>query len=395
MSETDTSSTKCSCDCQAQQANTTNPWECVFNYYKQYGQMPSCCPPPHPFPPCPPYPPPFPPWPPFPPPPPPPPPPVPPIPGNICKDCTLGKCYTTEGKIDTECLVLDLDTFTVGTVDSVTDFKEYRLNKILFKPLQGKQFQMGSPSTEIGRYSQINKHLDFEPRHTETVSDFAIAVFPTTQKQYEKVTGEKHESGCCCRNFNLPCRAKDMVSWNDVSAFIDTVNGKLAANNSEYRVDFPKDAEWEFACRGGSDTPWCDSSITPNIVDPKDEYSLSNTRTAAGLEKYAAYLEGSNNATQVMNDPKRFPPVGTKKANAYNLYDMHGNVWEWCKEDWYIEKDGQKYLDEEGIANKLKVVRGGGYWFNADDCRSANRHGYVPTHRNHGFGFRLVLRKVK
>lgn len=411
MSETDTSSTKCSCDCQVQQTNNSASWEYVSNYYKQYGQMPPCCP-------CPPCPPPFPPWPPFPPPPPPPPPPVPPTPGPDCDDCSDCKkdFPIIEGN---KCFALDLNSFTVFNVIDANP-GDYRLDKILFRKLPSGEFMKGSPKEEIGRYSQIIPNvLDFEPQSRQTVSEFNIGVFPVTQRQFEKVTGKKHGNrGCPCEcdkdkkdygdpRFALPCRAKDFVSLEDVREFLKIVNKKLEENEQFFRVELPTDTEWEYACRCQTEVKteypaWGNDEITPiydpAVVDKTDEKSLSKcTRKAKNLEKYASYLNGDT-ADTVKHTLKRFPGVGHFNPNAWDLYDMMGCVWEWIDEPWRIKnlKEGKdEWLDADGIKADLRTVRGGGYWFNADDCRCANRHGYPPSHRDYGFGFRLVLKEVK
>lgn len=416
MSETDTSSTKCSCDCQAPQANESASWECICDYYKQYGQLPPCPPPPAPYPyPWPWPPPPPPPFPPFP----PPPPPQPPKPGcDGCSDCKK-EFPIIEGN---KCLALDLNTFTVVDVSDVNP-GDYRLDKILFRKLEGGTFTMGSPDDEDGRYSQINPYLNFEPQHQETVDAFNIGVFPVTQRQFEKVTGKKHgNKGCPCDcgkdkkdygdpRFALPCRAKDFVSLDDVHEFLNIVNKKLEENEQFFRVELPSDEEWEFAARAGSNKPWSAADVSAVVKDreaemlPPEKQSEATlklfTRQAKNLENYASYLNGDT-ADKVKHTPKRFPGVGNKNPNAFDLYDTLGCVWEWIDEEWRIDYTDPKtgkiqkdWLDDEGKANHLHTVRGGGYWFNADDCRCANRHGYPPSHRDYGFGFRLVLREVK
>lgn len=426
MSETDTSSPKCSCDCQTPQANESASWECICDYYKQYGQLPPCPPPPAPYPypwPWPPPPPP-PPFPPFPPPPPPPQPPKPDCDG--CSDCKKEFPIISGDN----CFSLDLNSFSVSEVSNANP-GEYRLNKILFKKLPAGEFLKGSPSRynpedngddDPCRYSQIiPKVLDFEPRSKEAVSAFNIGVFPVTQKQFEKVTGKKHgNKGCDCGcmsedkkdfgdpRFALPCRAKDFVSFEDAKKFIEIVNKKLAENKQPFEVALPSDNQWEYAAKCQQEAtlkyyPWGEKEIVLDgedsqaAIDHKtDDKSLRQyTRIATNLSAYATYLNGDV-AQTVKLTPKRFSPVGSRKPNAWDLYDMLGCVWEWIDEPWRIKnlKEGKDdWLDADGIKANLKTVRGGGYWFNADDCRCANRHGYPPTHRDYGFGFRLVLKK--
>jgi len=135
------------------------------------------------------------------------------------------------------------------------------------------------------------------------------------------------------------------ISWYDAVAYCKWLSKKTGEN---YRL--PREAEWEYACRAGTKTKW-------SFGDDEKE-----------LKKYAWYYENSDNTTHI---------VGEKEKNPWELYDMHGNVWEWC-EDWY---------DEE---KKNKVLRGGS-WFNyANLTRSAFRYGYDPVVRGSLVGFRLL-----
>lgn len=277
-----------------------------------------------------------------------------------------------------DCICVDLKEHAVYPTNGVSDLDSFKTDKILLKYVEGgSSFNMGSPSNEVGRYSQTVPGLDFEPlREASIPSAFYMSVFEITQKQYELVTGEPHGN-----KFVQPDRAKDFVSKKDAEMFCDELN-KILPVDLHLEASLPSEAEWEYVCRAGTTSPFCDPAIT-NITD----------RVAEGLEKYASYLNGADSAEKTMNDPKRFPPVGAFLPNNWGFYDMHGGVWEWTKDEWRPWLNGKP---QENLENEpLYSVRGGGYWFNADDCRSANRHGYVETHRNHGFGFRIVLRKYR
>ena len=273
-----------------------------------------------------------------------------------------------------DCIVLDLHDYSISECTAGPCLDEFKLDKMLFHKLPAKNgFIQGSTSKEIGHYSQINPSLNFEPIRTNDVATFAIGVFEVTQRQYELVTGEPHGN-----KFVQPDRAKDFVSWIDATeTFIKAVNKKL----TNYRLRLPTDTEWEYACRAGH--------AATQYAFGYGDVTMTDTRVAKNLNKYASYLNGAPNAEAVMLDPMRFPPVGAFPPNDFKLYDMHGGVWEWCSNTWGILVDGKQRID----SSHLKVVRGGGYWFNADDCRAANRHGYVDTHRNHGFGFRCIIEK--
>ena len=154
------------------------------------------------------------------------------------------------------------------------------------------------------------------------------------------------------------------VSWNDAHAYVAWINTK---GQGGFRL--PTEAEWEYACRAGSATAYCFGD---------DE---------SGLSEYAWYggslLEGETH------------PVGGKKPNAWGLYDMHGNVWEWCQ-DWLGDYPGGSVTDPAGPASgSNRVLRGGG-WFNSPRyCRSANRFRRSPAFRDGNLGFRLAAPAVQ
>ena len=150
------------------------------------------------------------------------------------------------------------------------------------------------------------------------------------------------------------------VSWHDAKAYCKWLSEKTGET---YRL--PTEAEWEYACRAGTTTKW-------SFGDDEKE-----------LEKYAWYNKNSDDKTH---------PVGEKLPNPWGLYDMHGNVWEWCEDDW---ADNYKETPRDGSANHnqkedKKVLRGGSLGDDAYDTRSAFRFRYNPTDRNSDRGFRLL-----
>ncbi len=221
-------------------------------------------------------------------------------------------------------------------------------------------FQMGSPSSEQGRYS------DEGPVHDVTISQgFYLGTYEVTQEQWESVMGTRPWQGesYVRSGSNYPAV---YVSWEDAQEFIRRLNASQGSN--VYRL--PTEAEWEYACRAGTTTRW-------SFGD--DESQLTH---------YAWYHD---NAWGVGEQYAHL--VGTKRANPWGLYDMHGNVWEWVQ-DWY----GNTYyrsspsVDPAGPSSgSFRVMRGGFFFDGARSLRSAIRnHNYSPSYRDGTVGFRLL-----
>ena len=203
----------------------------------------------------------------------------------------------------------------------------------------GGKFLMGSPLSETGR------DKDEGPQQETTVPSFAMSKDEVTQAQYRAVMGANPSS---FKGDDLPV---DTVSWNDAVEFCR----KLSQMTSrEYRL--PTEAEWEFAARAGTNGPYAGS------ID--------------GMTWYVA------------NSASRTHPVGQKQPNAFGLYDMNGNVWEWCQSKYkpypYNPTDGRESLQETDV----RVLRGGSWESSASSCRSAYRRRVIPDLRS--VGFRVV-----
>ncbi len=201
-----------------------------------------------------------------------------------------------------------------------------------------------------------NADIDELPRHKVTITKpFYIGKYEVTQEQWVAIMGSNPS------RFKGRRRPVENVSWNDVQKFIKKLNEK--EKTTKYRL--PTEAEWEYAARAGEPGSYCFGDLV------------------ADLPLYAWYYHNANAQTH---------EVGLLKPNSWGLYDMHGNVWEWCQ-DWYSfdyyskspEKDPQG--PESGV---LKVERGGGWDALPDACRSAYRHGFFPFKGNSALGFRLV-----
>jgi len=221
-------------------------------------------------------------------------------------------------------------------------------------------FMMGSPIEKEGADND-------EEQHQVTISkDYYLGVTEVTQGQYEKVMGtnpsyfQKRVIG----KSDSSMYPVEQVSWEDAVEFCKKLS-ELPEEKKAGRVyRLTTEAEWEYACRAGS----------------KAAYSFGpNSKT---LGDYAWFEENSGSQTH---------PVGEKKANAWGLYDMHGNVWEWCS-DWYGKYPKGSVSDPSGPSEgSFRVLRGGSWSPVAAICRSANRFRYAPSNRDRDLGFRLAL----
>ena len=194
---------------------------------------------------------------------------------------------------------------------------------------------------------------DEKPAHKITLTKpFYIGKYLVTQEQYQAVMDANPSYFKGAKN------PVEFVSWDDAQEFCK----KLSAS-SGLAVRLPTEAEWEYACRAGSKAAYC----------------FGNNETKLG--KYAWYSTNSGNTTH---------PVGEKKPNRFGLYDMHGNVWEWCQ-DWYGEYTAKTAKNPTGPATgAFRVLRGGSWFSNPAYCRAACRRRNNPDLRYRSIGFRVV-----
>ncbi|PZV27035.1 MAG: serine/threonine protein kinase [Snowella sp.] len=198
---------------------------------------------------------------------------------------------------------------------------------------------------------------DEKPRHQVTLKEFAIGKYPVTQEQYQAIMGNNTS------HFkNNPTNPVEEVSWNDSQAFCQKINQKTG---KKYRL--PSEAEWEYACRAGTQTRY---------------YFGDNEKQ---LGEYAWYSENSGSKTH---------PVGQKKPNDWGLYDMSGNVREWCGDSWHdnykkAPTDGSSWNDNHSESSP-RTLRGGSWYDNSRYCRSANRIRCLADVRYYDIGFRVV-----
>jgi formylglycine-generating enzyme len=234
--------------------------------------------------------------------------------------------------------------------------------------VNGGAFLMGSPETEAGR-----NYVDESPQHKVTVSSFYMAKYPVTQTEYEAVMGENPS------HHVAPDNPVEKVTWLNAVDYCNkrsikegltpvyTIEGnKVTWNRAANGYRLPTEAEWEYACRAGTQTPFY---------------------TGDKLDEAGWYRGNTRNMETLARSPF---PVGLKKPNAFGLYDMHGNVLEWCW-DFFAPYTAAEQVDPTGPATGDRRVYRGGCWdFEELNCRSAYR---FRQHVNFKFfynGFRVA-----
>ena len=227
--------------------------------------------------------------------------------------------------------------------------------------IPGGIFVMGSTA----RYG----YEDERPQHPVSVAPFWLGKAPVTQAQWRAVLGKK--PACRFAGDDLPV---ERISWLDAQDFCRRLVKKT---RRAYRL--PSEAEWEYACRAGTSTPfYCGPTLTTDLANYVGEHIFSGE--PRGVYRHTTTEAGT------------FPP------NAYGLYDMHGNLWEWCADAWHenylgAPADGSAWEGsawEAGDA-RYRVVRGGSWHEPPNHCRSAVRLKYDPVERDEVVGFRLAL----
>ena len=224
-------------------------------------------------------------------------------------------------------------------------------------------FLMGSPNDETGRaYNE-------GPQHNVTIGEpFYMGIHEVTQAQWRAVMNSEPWTG---RHFMQPGdnNALSWVSWEDASKFCETLSKKTSK-----LVALPTEAQWEYACRAGSKTAYCFGDAASKLGD------------------YAWYADNTSKTGQ------EYPhEAGQKKPNAFGLYDMHGNVWEWCQDHQHANykkapADGTAWVDKAPAG--LRILRGGAWGYDPKHCRTAHRFAGISSDRYVHVGFRLVVNVV-
>jgi formylglycine-generating enzyme required for sulfatase activity len=210
-------------------------------------------------------------------------------------------------------------------------------------------FLMGSADNDEGADD------DEKPQHQVNLQEFYLGKFPVTQEQYQAIMGNNPSDFR-----DNPKNPVESVSWDDAQEFCQKLSEKIG---KKYRL--PSEAEWEYACRAGTQT----------------RYYFGDDEKLLG--EYAWYIENSDSKTH---------PVGQKKPNNWGLYDMSGNVWEWCEDGWHenyqkAPTDGTAWNNNHS-QTKVRVIRGGSWVNYPRICRSAYR--ITNGYRGFNLGFRVV-----
>lgn len=218
------------------------------------------------------------------------------------------------------------------------------------------EFMMGSPANEEGRDDDETQH------RVKLTKGFFMGATEVTQSQYETLMGSN------LSYFKGTSNPVEQVSWHDAEKYCESLTKKDGVT-----YGLPTEAQWEYACRAGTKTPFnCGETISTDLANYDGNYTYGDGRKGTYREKTT--------------------PVRSFPANAWGLYDMHGNVWEWCV-DWYGEDYYEKSDKEDAKGPNSgtdRVLRGGSWNHRPRYCRSANRVGGNPALTFFTLGFRLV-----
>jgi formylglycine-generating enzyme required for sulfatase activity len=229
--------------------------------------------------------------------------------------------------------------------------------------IPGGTFTMGSPDTEPDRDN------DESPQQEVTLPPFFMGRYPITQAQYEQVMQTNPATRYEADRFVAPDKPVVGVSWHDAVEFCDRLT---QLTSRPYRL--PSEAEWEYACRAGTQTPfYFGKTLTTELANYDGNYTYDGGPKGEYRKKTTAV--------------DRFGI-----ANAWGLSDMHGNVWEWCQDYWHQSYEGaptddSAWLTEDDSASR--VVRGGSWIDDPRSCRSAYRNRDAPAYRDYFIGFRV------
>ncbi len=232
-------------------------------------------------------------------------------------------------------------------------------------------FEMGSPANELERFYREG------PVHTVSLQSFALGRYAVTQAQWRAVAENLKKVEIYLNpdpsNFKGSDRPVEEVNWLEAVEFC-----KRLSIHTGRQYSLPSEAQWEYACRAGTTTPF--------------HFGETLSAEVANYDASVIYGEGTEGEYR-----QETTPVGSLGlANAFGLYDMHGNVWEWCQDHFHpsyegAPTDGSAWLDETPSGEERRLLRGGSWLISPRFCRSAYRYNYAPDSRLNLLGFRVLL----
>ena len=257
--------------------------------------------------------------------------------------------------------------------------------KLKLKKISAGDFLMGSPESEKGRFDGETQH------RVSLTEDYWLGTFEVTQAQWKAVMGDNPSAFKDGGDYPV-----EQVSWEDAMAFCERLNRDPSIPKPKgYQFSLPTEAQWEYACRGGKRSSGClysggdDCSEVAWYVENSGkerlrELDLDN----ATAEEIRAFIG------KMVENGCQTHPCGGKSPNELGLYDMSGNVCEWCL-DWYGDYNGKATDPQEPASGSCRVLRGGSWSNSARRCRSAYRDFNSPGLRYYFIGFRLALVPVQ
>ena len=294
----------------------------------------------------------------------------------------------TDGASNSKYIVVNLENGTKRYTNQPPDLSkdDCRTTELWLRRIPAGSFTMGSPDSESGRDTDENQHK------VTLTKAFFIGVFECTQRQWELVMGNRPSHFSNADHYMT--RPVERVSYNDIRGSssnggagwpecghaVDSTSflGKLRAMTG-LEFDLPTEAEWEYSCRAGTATPL---NSGKGVTAPDE---------CPNMAKVGRYLfnGGTESGKTAAGATAK---VGSYLPNAWGLYDMHGNVWEWCL-DWYEEYPTASVEDPKGASSgQYRLMRGGSWSNEAQYCRSATRISDRQSTRGDGSGFRVALR---
>jgi len=252
----------------------------------------------------------------------------------------------------------------------------------------------GFASNETGRNGAQEAQV-----RTWLTKGYYVGVYQVTQSQWQQVMGDVQSWPSRWNNneYNLT-RPVEQVSYNDIRGSSagagwpaddnvdqDTFIWRLRSKAGLVGFDLPTDAQWEYACRAGTSGALNDGTM-----------NLTNSNSDARLDLLGRYqynggkINGTTDPAPGCTTENATATVGSYAPNEWGLYDMHGNVYEWCL-DWFADAMSGGDDPKGAVSGSRRVLRGGGWYYSASNCRSASRNSNLPSSRNYnGVGFRLV-----